>query len=271
MVLSLLKDLWLHYFRHALDILLVAFIFYRLMLIVRGTRSMQILQGILFLAVATFIFNEVIPLPMTGWILEKFWAAGIVVMAVVFQPEIRSALAQLGMQQFSRWIIPGRFEFIDEIVAALKECSDKRIGALIVMEQETGLKNYVETGTKINGEITSELILSLLHPRSPLHDGAVIISGSQIAAAGCLLPITDDPHFAKILGTRHRAAVGLTEITDAVVLIVSEETGQSSIARDGRLERQVEFADLRDELHHLYRSKQQRSLMRKSDRPDPAL
>ncbi len=253
----------MHGLRHGCDIVLVAFIFYRLMLIVRGTRSVQILQGILFLAVATFIFTEIIPLPMTRWILHNFWMAGIVIMAVIFQPEIRSALAQLGSQQFSRWIIPGSFEFVDEVVAALKECSDKRIGALIVLEQETGLKNYIETGTRINGEISSELILSLLHPRSPLHDGALIISGSQLAAAGCLLPITDDPHFAKILGTRHRAAVGLSEISDATILIVSEETGHLSIARNGRLERQIDFANLLDELHDMYRSQQERTLLQK--------
>ncbi len=262
-MMETLKHFWLHWIRHGLDVVLVAFIFYRLMIIVRGTRSVQILQGILFLAVATFIFTDIIPLPMTRWILHNFWMAGLVILAVIFQPEIRSALAQLGSQQFSRWIIPGTFDFINEIVAAMNECSDKRIGALIVLEQETGLKNYVETGTRINGEISSELILSLLHPRSPLHDGAIIVSGSQIAAAGCLLPITDDPHFAKILGTRHRAAVGLSEISDAVVLVVSEETGQLSIARNGRLERQVDFAALKDELHDLYHSKQERSLSHK--------
>ena len=263
MTTAFLEEFWNHGLRHAVDIVLVAFIFYRLMLIVRGTRSVQILQGILVLAAITFVINEAVRLPMTGWLLQKFWMAGIVILAVVFQPEIRSALAQLGSQQFSRWIIPGRFDFIDEIVAALKECADKRIGALIVVEQETGLKNYVETGTKINGEISSELILSLLHPRSPLHDGAIIISGSQIAAAGCLLPITDDPHFAKILGTRHRAAVGLSEISDALVLIVSEETGQCSIARGGRLQREIDFMKLREEIHELFRSKQEHSILKK--------
>lgn len=268
MILNRLFDFWQNSLRHAFDISLVAFIFYRLMLLVRGTRSVQILQGILFLVALTFIVNELVQLPMARWLLRKFWMAGIIIVAVVFQPELRSALAQLGSQQFSRWIIPGRFDFIDEIVAAAKECSDKRIGALIALEQETGLKNYVETGTKINGEISSELILSLLHPRSPLHDGAIIISGSQIAAAGCLLPITDDPHFAKILGTRHRAAVGLTEISDAVVLVVSEETGQFSIARGGRLQREIDFMKVREEIHELFSSKQDRSLMRKT--PPPA-
>ena len=264
MILAFLQDFWNNGLKHAIDIVLVAFIFYRLMLVVRGTRSVQVLQGILVLAAFTVIINEAVRLPMTEWLLRKFWMAGIMILVVVFQPEIRSALEQLGSQQFSRWIIPGRFDFIDEIVGALKECSDKRTGALVVLEQETGLKNYVETGTRINGEISSELILSILHPRSPLHDGAIIISGSQIAAAGCLLPITDDPHFAKILGTRHRAAVGLTEISDALVLVVSEETGQLSIARGGRLQREIDFMKLREELYELFRSKQERSVTRKA-------
>ena len=255
---------WMHGLRHVLDIFLVAYIFYKIMLVVKGTRSVQILQGILFLAVGTFLVNGVLHLPTMQWLLQKFWMAGLVILAVVFQPEIRSALAQLGSQQLSRWIIPGRFQFIDEIIAALKECSEKRIGALIVLEQDTGLKNYVETGTKINGEISSELILSLLHPRSPLHDGAIIISGTQLVGAACLLPLTDDPHIAKILGTRHRAAVGLSEFSDAVVLVVSEETGQISVARDGRLQREVDPDKLRDQIYDLFRAKSEKSLLRKT-------
>jgi diadenylate cyclase len=261
---SLLYNFWMHGARHVLDVLLAAYIFYKLMLVVRGTRSVQILQGILFLAVGTFLVNEVLHLPMMQWLLQKFWMAGLVILAVVFQPEIRSALAQLGIRQLSRWILPARFGFINGIIAALKECSEKRIGALIVLEQETGLKNYIETGTRINGEISSELILSLLHPRSPLHDGAIVISGAQLAAAGCLLPLTDDLHFAKLLGTRHRAAVGLSEFSDAVVLVVSEETGQISVARDGRLQREVDLNELRDQVYDLYRAKSEKPLLRKA-------
>lgn len=249
--------------RHCIDILLVAYIFYRLMLFVRGTRSVQILQGILFLAVGTFFVNEILHLPMTQWLLQKFWMAGIIILAVVFQPEIRSALAQLGSQPLSRWLLPDKFNFINDIVTALIECSEKRIGALIVLEQETGLKNFIETGTRINGEISSELILSLLHPRSPLHDGAIIIAGTQLVAAGCVLPITDDPHFAKLLGTRHMAAVGLSECSDALVLVVSEENGQISVAREGRLQRGVDPKQLSEQLYDLFRSKANRSLLRK--------
>lgn len=262
---GILSQLWFGGVRDLVDVLLATYLIYHLLLLVRGTRSVQVLQGVLFLIVATFVMRDVLHLPMMNWLLTKFWAAGIVVLTVVFQPEIRSALAHLGSQPISRWILPARFDFINEIVVALKECSEKRIGALIVLEQETGLKNYIETGTRINGEISTELILSILHPRSPLHDGAIILAGNQLVAAGCLLPLTDDPHFAKILGTRHRAAVGLAECSDALVLIVSEESGHISLARDGRLQRDVNVDDLRDQLHDLYRNKAQRSLVRKND------
>lgn len=267
---TFISQLWNENLRHVLDILLVAYIFYRMMLLVRGTRSVQILQGILFLGIGTFLVDDLLHLPMTGWLLEKFWLAGLVILVVVFQPEIRSALAQLGSQPVSRWILSERFDFIDEVVLALRECSEKRIGALVVMEQETGLKNFIETGTRINAEISRELILSILHPRSPLHDGAIIISGSQLVAAGCVLPITDDPHFAKLLGMRHRAAVGLSECSDALILVVSEESGHLSIARDGRLQGGIDFDLLKKQLNDLYRSKTNRSLLRRagSQRPE---
>lgn len=256
--------LWIKILRCTVDILLVAYIFYRLMLLMRGTRSLQILQGILFLAAGTFLVSEIFHLPVTSWLLEKFWMAGIVILAVVFQPEIRSMLAQLGSQPFSRWLLPNQFEFIDEIMKALRECSEKKIGALIVLEQETGLKNYSETGTRIHAEISSELILSILYPRSPLHDGAIIISGNQLMAAGCVLPVSDDPNFVKLLGMRHRAAVGLSECSDALVLVISEETGHLSLARDGRLQSNIDFNVLRDQLYDLFRSKANRALLRKA-------
>lgn len=260
-----MHHIWLGGFRDVLDILLVAYIFYYLILLVRGTRSVQVLQGILFLAITTFLVNQVLHLPMMSWLLREFWTAGFVVMAVVFQPEIRSALAHLGTQPISHWILSIKLDFINEIVAALKECSEKRIGALIVLEQETGLKNFLETGTRINGDISTELILSILHPRSPLHDGAIIISGNLLVAAGCVLPLTDDTHFAKLLGTRHRAAVGLSECSDALVLVVSEETGQVSVARGGRLQRDINLDDLREQLQELFRSRTDTSLLRKPD------
>jgi diadenylate cyclase len=264
-MISLLTNLWTHWIRHIVDILLVAYLFYRLFLLIKGTRSVQVVLGVLFLFAGTFIVQDVLHLNAMAWLLQKFWVAGILVVAIVFQPEIRAALAQLGGEPMARWVLPNRFDFVNEIIAALRDCSEKRIGALIVLEQDVGLKNYAATGTKINADISTELILSLLHPRSPLHDGAVIISGNQLTAAGCVLPLTDDPHFAKLLGTRHRAAVGLSESSDALVLVVSEETGQISLARSGRLKRDVDLDEFKAHLHNLFRDRERRSLLRRTE------
>ncbi len=269
-MISYLTLIWNYGLRDILDILLVSTLFYRVMLLVRGTRSVQVIQGILLLAFTTFLATEVFNFTVTGWILQKFWVAGILVIAVVFQPEIRAALAQLGGHSTFHWALKGQLSFVEEMVRALQECSEKKIGALVVLELETGLKNFVETGTRINGEISTELILSILHPRSPLHDGAIIVSENGIAAAGCILPITDDPHFAKVLGLRHRAAVGLTETSDAVVLVLSEETGQISIAKDGNLERNISFDDLRKRLYDLFKSKDDRSILKNSSQSEGA-
>ncbi|MBI3012545.1 MAG: TIGR00159 family protein [Elusimicrobia bacterium] len=248
------STVWNYGLKDGLDILLVAAIFYRLMLLVRGTRSVQVLLGILLLAVGTLLADEVLHLTATSWLLEKFWMAGIVILVIVFQPEIRTILAELGSHPLSRWIFPTHFDYVTEVTAALKECSEKRIGALIVFERDTGLKNFRETGVRIQAEVSTELILSVLHPRSPLHDGAIIITGNRIAAAGCLLPLTDDPNIARVLGTRHRAAVGLSESSDAITLVLSEETGQLSIASFGSLERNVDLSGLDSKLRELLRS-----------------
>jgi diadenylate cyclase len=256
---SLLNTIWIHWGRPLVDILLVAYIFYRLMLLTRGTRAVPILLGILVLFIATFITQGILELPMASWLLQKFWAAGIVILAVVFQPEIRAVLTELGSKPMSRWVVPSKFDYVNEILSALRECADKRIGALIVLEQDIGLKNYTETGIRINADISTELILSILHPRSPLHDGAIIISGNQLVAAGCVLPLTDDPHFAKILGTRHRSAVGLSECSDALILVVSEESGQIALAKEGRLQRDINLDEFKNQLHEFLRERLKRS------------
>lgn len=265
MTLFYCKQIWFNYLIHGVDVLVVAYIFYRMLLLVRGTRSVQVLMGIFLIAVSTLVVNGVLKLPTSSWLFEKFWMAGIIILAIVFQPEIRSALAQLGARPISRWLMPSRFDFIDETVAALKECSEKRIGALIVLEQEVGLKNYIETGTKINADISTEIIISILHPKSPLHDGAIIISGNQLTAAGCVLPLTDDPHFAKLLGTRHRAAVGLSECSDALILVVSEESGQIALVREGRMQRDIDLDEIKKQIHSLFREKENRTLLRRAE------
>jgi diadenylate cyclase len=262
-MLDTLVHLWRSYLIHLADICLVAFIFYRILLLIQGTRAMQVIMGVVILAAVTFLVQHVLRLPTLGWLLRTFWVAWVVVLAVVFQPELRAMLAKLGSQRLGRIILPEDLSFINEITAAVKEASQNRVGMLIALEQETGLRNFIETGTPVNAEITRELLLTLFHPRTLLHDGAVIIREDRVVAAGCVLPLSNDPDILKILGTRHRAAIGLSEISDALVLVVSEETGAVSVARDGKLDREIDADRLKTMLTEFYRSLRQRGLFRR--------
>ena len=252
---KVLKNLWLNYIIHAADILIVAYIFYRLLLLIKGTRAVQIIIGILTLAIITFLSNKILHLTTLSWLLNRFWLAAVVILVVVFQPEIRSALAQLGSHKWGNILLPSELSFINEIIEAIKECSQRQIGALIVLEQDIGLKTYIETGILINSQISKELILSIFNPRSPLHDGAVIVQNTRLIAASCVLPLSHEPIVSEILGTRHRASIGLSEIADAIVIVVSEETGKISVAKKGRLEGKVEPDALRRKLLELYKKR----------------
>lgn len=248
------------------DIALVAVILYRLLLLIQGTRAVQVVRGLVILALATLLVDHFLPLPTVGWILKTFWLGWAVILAVIFQPELRSFLAQLGSQRLGRVLIPQELRFIDEIVAALKDASANRVGMLVVLEQETGLRNYIATGTPVNGEVTSDLLLTIFYPHTLLHDGAAILREDRLVAAGCVLPLSNAPDIARVMGTRHRAALGLTEVSDAIVLVVSEETGTVSLARNGRLERDKNIEDLREQLRDLYRSLGDRGLLRRRSR-----
>ncbi|HCJ67721.1 MAG TPA: TIGR00159 family protein [Elusimicrobia bacterium] len=246
--------LWESYLVHLVDILIVAYIFYRLILLIKGTRAFQVALGIVLLFLLTILTRDVIHLHTLAWLLEKFWMAGVVVLIVVFQPELRTALARLGSPHFGH-SSSGETNFIKELIVALKDFTEQRIGALIVLEQETGLREFIDTGTKINGEVTRELLHSIFYPKSILHDGAVIIRHGHILAGGCILPVSDDPEIARVLGMRHRAALGLSEITDAWVIVVSEESGLLSLARKGELTRGITLEELANQLFELYRTK----------------
>lgn len=261
--MEFVQMIWSNYLVNIVDILIIAYIFYRLMLMIKGTRAVQIVLGILTLIVITFLARDVLHLKTLSWLLERFWLATVVILAVVFQPEIRSALAQLGSHQWGKILMPSELGFVNEIIDAVKDFKQQRIGSLIVLEQDTGLRNYIETGTIINAQVSCELLISIFNPRSPLHDGAVIINNARLIAAGCLLPLSHEPGISKIMGTRHRAAVGLTEISDAIVIVVSEETGKVSIARSGRLENDVDPEDLRRRLLDLYRERGENTLLRR--------
>jgi diadenylate cyclase len=251
----MIASLWATYCLPALDILLIAFVFYQVLLLIKGTHSVQVVMGLAVLMGMTLVIRHFLKLPAATWLLENFWSGAVVLLAVVFQPELRAALAHLGSRPLGRLIIPARLSFVDEIIGALQEAMQRQMGMLLVLEQDVGLRNYAETGTMINGEISKELLMAIFHYRSPLHDGAAIIQNDRLVAAGCLLPLSNDPSLAKILGTRHRAAVGLSEFTDAWILVVSEETGVLSLAHNGHLERELTIDDLRQRLRTLYESR----------------
>ncbi len=232
-----------------LDILVVSFIIYRILLLIQGTRALQMVAGLTFL-VFLYFFSEIFQLLTLNWLLHTFLSSILILVIIIFQDDIRKALAQIGKAPFSR--LQAQYSFsIEEVVKAVSVMAEKKIGALIVFEREISLKDYLEGATLMDAKISEELLLSIFNPKSPLHDGAVIISEGKIKAAGVVLPLSTNPDIAKDLGTRHRAAIGITEITDAVAVIVSEEKGQISIAVGGKITRDVTPATLRKMLSQL--------------------
>jgi uncharacterized protein (TIGR00159 family) len=232
------------------DIAAVSVILYWILLLIKGTRAIQMLFGLIILG-GSYILAQGVDLNTLEWILENFLGSIVIVIVVLFQDEIRRALALVGSNPLTG-MNPGEQKYIiDELVKAATMFSGRRIGALIAIERSTGLKNYIERGVSVDSVLSQDLLLSFFMPFSPIHDGAVIISGGRIAAARCLLPLTTNPRLEKILGTRHRAALGLTEETDAVVIIVSEETGRISAACEGKLYSRLEPEELRRILDRL--------------------
>lgn len=262
-VLQYLKELFLNIrIRDIIDILIVAFAFYKLFMLIRETRAEQLTKGILVLFVATKI-SEWLELYTVYWILEKTMTVGVLAILIVFQPELRRALEYLGRSRFftkSFMEIKDENvnENVDEIVDAVASLSRQKIGALIVMERETGLNEVVETGTRIDGKISSGLLINIFIPNTPLHDGAVVIKEDIVKAAGCFLPLTDNMSLSKELGTRHRAALGVSEKSDCLAIVVSEETGAISVAENGSLARYLDVKTLKQILLDLYKPKEQR-------------
>jgi diadenylate cyclase len=244
-----------------IDILIVAFVLYRFLLLIRGTRAVQLLKGVVVILMATAI-SSAFHLDALSWLLNKIITVGLFAIPVVFQPELRRALEELGRGGFFSVSLgtpdTERHQvMIQEIVKAAQVLARGKIGALIIVERQTGLTEYIETGTMIEGKVSSELLMNLFVPNTPLHDGAVVIRGQKIIAAGCFLPLTENRGLDKQLGTRHRAAIGVTEQSDCVAVVVSEETGQVSIAVDGALRRNVNESTLIDSLTRLVVPKRQ--------------
>lgn len=227
------------------EILIVAFLLYRILVLIQRTRAMQILLGVVLLGVL-YAGARVMDFFLIRKILETFFQYGAIAALVVFQPELRAALARLGQSRMIR--IFQRLEgskVADEIVEAVARLSRSRIGAIIAVEREVGLDEYAETGSPVQARVSSEMLATIFTPNSPLHDGAVLVSGDMIRTAGAILPLTQSNVTDRSLGTRHRAALGLSEETDALVIVVSEETARVSVAVAGRLQRDVEPEELR--------------------------
>ncbi len=232
--MELIYRIWSTYFVNIIDILLVSFIFYKILVSIKGTRTIQIVLGLIALMAITVIAKDIIHLRALSWLLNKFWLAAVIILSVVFQSEIRYALAKIGSKiAFTDTDI--KTNFLDEISAAAIEMSRLRTGALIVIERNFGLKNYTDTGIYLDAKISHELLLSIFNTKSPIHDGAVIIKNERLHSAGCVLPISTEIE-VKHLGTRHRAGIGISALTDAMALVVSEETGRISFFVDGKIE-----------------------------------
>lgn len=227
------------------DVLLVAALFYRILTLVRGTRAAQMFVGLAALALLSVV-AEWLQLNALDWLLSSLKTVWVIGFLIVFQPELRKGLAQVGGSRLFKKFLPvADTARLGEIQKALDSMSRKGVGAIVVIERNVGLRSYVETGTPIEALVTAELLETIFTPPSPLHDGAVIIRGNQIVAAGCILPLSQNPEIERTLGTRHRAIVGLSEETDAVAIAVSEETTQISVADRGVMTRLKSPAELR--------------------------
>ena len=233
-----------------IDILIVAYIIYRLILLIKGTRAMQMLMGIAVVIMVYFLARE-LELLTLYWLLGTFLSSLFLIMIIIFQRDIRRALTEVGQTTFSK-SHEDTIHALDEIVMAADFLSRRRIGALLVLERETGLKDYLESGVDLDANLSRQLLISLFHTNSPLHDGGVVIRNGRVVSAGCVLPLTKNPYISKRLGTRHRAAIGLSEETDAVIIVVSEETKQISLVQHGAITSDLDTNALRNRLDAIF-------------------
>ena len=235
-----------------IDVLLVGYFFYRFLLLLRGTRSLQLLLGlVLFFAIG--LIASWLDLSMVKWFISNIATVGIIIIVVILQPELRRAFARFGQHKLLRLLLRSESKSaIDEIIRAVEKLSDMHYGALIVLENNIRLSNIIESGKQLNSTVSQEILQTIFTPYTPLHDGAVVLKGDQIVAASCTLPLSQNPAYHRLHGMRHKAAVGATEETDAFAIIVSEETGQISYASEGKLYRNVRLQDLRANLKNLF-------------------
>lgn len=227
-----------------IDVLIVTFIIYRLLALMKGTRAAQMVTGLVSVFIIAFVAFW-FQLQGLSWLFSNLATVGIIVLVIVFQPELRSMLAQMGHSRIFQYFIKvEERRSLKEVTRAAIRLSELRYGGLIIIEKGVGLKNFIETGKRVNAELSAEVIITLFTPYTPLHDGAVIISGEMIAAAACTLPLTQNPRYRKLYGMRHKAAIGITEVSDAVGVVVSEETGEISITYKGYMEKGISRDDI---------------------------
>lgn len=247
MILAFISEIKINYI---IDIAIIALVFYKLLGLIKETRAEQLVKGFIIILVISKL-SEWAKLYAINYILQSTFTIGLIALVIIFQPELRKALEHLGRSQ---WLISNnkkgsveeQTRAINEIVDAVSVMSRKKIGALIVVERLIGINDIIETGTTLDAQISADLLMNVFYPKSPLHDGAVIIKNNRLMAAGCLLPLSSNKYISKELGTRHRAAMGMTESSDALIVIVSEETGAISMAVEGKLQRFLDTSTLRD-------------------------
>jgi diadenylate cyclase len=224
-------------------------VIYKLINVIRGTKAVQLLKGILVILLVRVV-SESLGFQTLSWMMEQAITYGFLAIIIIFQPELRRALEQLGRGKFfsrsSTQDDEDPEKTVEAIIKATEYMAKRRIGALISIERETGMGDYIETGIQLNSNITSELLINIFIPNTPLHDGAVIIQKNNIAAAACYLPLSESPFISKELGTRHRAALGISEVTDSITVIVSEETGNISLTKNGELHRGINIEELKE-------------------------
>ncbi|MFH1845962.1 MAG: diadenylate cyclase CdaA [Candidatus Omnitrophota bacterium] len=238
---------FLGYWEIFLEILILWGIYYMIYLLLKGTAAEQVLKGIVIISIIIMLTRGM-NLVIINWLLTRLLTISVIAFLIIFQPEIRRGLASIGrLGMFS-----GEKAFLDEIAKACLVLSKKKTGALIAIERETGLRRYVESGVSIDSRVTSELINTIFSPGTSLHDGGIIIANQRLDAAACLFPLSQNPNISKTMGTRHRAAIGLSEETDAVVVIVSEETGNISIAASGKIANDIDVKNLSKFLEKVY-------------------
>ncbi|KUP25901.1 diadenylate cyclase CdaA [Paenibacillus sp. DMB5] len=250
--MSYFTDLtWKESIKDIIDVLIVSYIIYKVLNMVRGTRAVQLLKGILVLVII-WALSTVLDLYTLKWLMNQIYTFGIFAIFIIFQPELRRGLEQLGRGKFFGRASENDEEIsrlVGEVIKAVNYLSKRKIGALIVFERATGLNEYTESGIPMRSVVSSELLINIFIPNTPLHDGALIMQDGQIAAAACYLPLSENPFISKELGTRHRAAIGISEVADSVSVVVSEETGQISLAINGQIVRDIKEESLISKLH----------------------